>query len=233
MPRPGSLLLLAPTRPCGSRVRQHVIKHFHDLAFDPALEGTHQKAESGRQLESVLGHCQGAVDAGSCKTDFVGALALFVSATHAKIVFDLFGPTEGEFSRGRQTQGVMAQDVQISHLTTPMLYKFKSKGTGDLIMLQPNGQRMLEIIGKISAGDSDGAADKGIILPEQMPAALAALASAVAQEAADRKAALAQALERNEDPPRFEAISLRQRALPFMEMLQRCEKAGHAIVWGV
>lgn len=112
-----------------------------------------------------------------------------------------------------------------------MLYKFKSKATGDLIMLQPNGRRMLEIIGKISAGDGD--ADKGIILPEQMPAALAALTAAVSQEAADRKAALAQALERNEAPPRFEAISLRQRALPLMEMLQRCEKAGHAIVWGV
>ncbi len=114
-----------------------------------------------------------------------------------------------------------------------MLYKFKSKATGDLIMLQPNGRRMLEIIGKISNSSRESDADKGIILPEQMPAALAALAAAVAEEAADRKAALARALERNEDPPRFEAISLRQRALPFMEMLQRCEKAGHAIVWGV
>jgi len=214
-------------------VRQHVIQHFHDFALNPALEGANQKTESRCELESVLGDRQRAVDAGSCKADLVSTLALFVSATHTKIVFDLFGPTEGEFSRGRQTQGVMAQDVQISHLTTPMLYKFKSKGTGDLIMLQPNGRRMLEIIGKISAGDSDDAAGKGIILPEQMPAALAALASAVAQEAADRKAALSQALERNEDPPRFEAISLRQRALPLVEMLQRCEKAGHAIVWGV
>jgi hypothetical protein len=114
-----------------------------------------------------------------------------------------------------------------------MLYKFKSKGTGDLIMLQPNGRRMLEIIGKINQTSGDSEADKGIILPEQMLAALAALTAAVAQEAADRKAALAQALERNEAPPRFEAISLRQRALPLMEMLQRCEKAGHAIVWGV
>lgn len=212
-------------------MRQHVIEHFHDFALNPALEGANQKTESRCELESVLGHCQRTVDAGSCKTDLVGTPALFVSATHAKIVFDLFGPTEGEFSRGRQTQGVMAQDVQISHLTTPMLYKFKSKGTGDLIMLQPNGRRMLQIIGKISAGDGD--ADKGIILPEQMPAALAALTTAVAQEATDRKAALARALERNETPPRFEAVSLRQRALPLMEMLQRCEKAGHAIVWGV
>ncbi len=114
-----------------------------------------------------------------------------------------------------------------------MLYKFKSKGTGDLIMLQPNGRRMLEIIGKIGDSHGDSDANKGIILPEQMPVALAALSAAVAQEAADRKAALARALERNEDPPHFETISLRQRTLPFIEMLQRCEKAGHAIVWGV
>ena len=29
-----------------------------------------------------------------------------------------------------------------------MLYKFKSKSTADLIMLEPNGRRVLEIIGK-------------------------------------------------------------------------------------
>ena len=29
-----------------------------------------------------------------------------------------------------------------------MLYKFKSKAAGDLIMLEPNGRRVLEIIGK-------------------------------------------------------------------------------------
>ncbi|MEN9376283.1 MAG: hypothetical protein RL710_1440, partial [Pseudomonadota bacterium] len=37
-----------------------------------------------------------------------------------------------------------------------MLYKFKSKITGDVIMLQPNGRRVLEIIGKDT---QDGAAD--------------------------------------------------------------------------
>ena len=42
-----------------------------------------------------------------------------------------------------------------------MLYKFKSKTTGDLIMLEPNGRRVLEVIGK-------EAGLKGIILPEQM-----------------------------------------------------------------
>jgi len=114
-----------------------------------------------------------------------------------------------------------------------MLYKFKSKTTGDLIMLQPNGRRMLEIIGKASPAGSDNSLDKGIILPAQMPAAIAALEAALAQEEADQKAATAVAPERNQAPPRFEAVSLRQRALPFIEMLRRCEKSGHEIVWGV
>ena len=108
-----------------------------------------------------------------------------------------------------------------------MLYKFKSKTTGDVIMLQPNGQRVLEIIGK----DATGA--KGIILPEQMSAAVDALEAAIAKEESEQKAAVADALARGEPAPRFEAISLRQRALPFIEMLRRCEKAGTEIVWGV
>lgn len=111
-----------------------------------------------------------------------------------------------------------------------MLYKFKSKTTGDLIMLQPNGRRVLEIIGKETAA---GSGDRGIILPEQMPAAIAALEAAIAQEEADQKAALAAALASNQAPPRFESVSLRQRALPFIDMLRRCQQAGHEIVWGV
>jgi hypothetical protein len=66
-----------------------------------------------------------------------------------------------------------------------------------------------------------------------MAAAIAALQAAVAQEEADQQAALAEALEQQKAPPRFEAIALRQRALPFIEMLRRCEKAGKEIVWGV
>jgi len=111
-----------------------------------------------------------------------------------------------------------------------MLYKFKSKTTGDLIMLQPNGRRVLEIIGKDT---QPGTGDKGILLPEDMPAAIAALEAAMAKEDEERKTAVADALANHEAAPRFEGISLRQRALPFVEMLRRCEKAGHEVVWGV
>jgi hypothetical protein len=111
-----------------------------------------------------------------------------------------------------------------------MLYKFKSKSTGDLIMLQPNGQRMLEIIGK---DHTAATAAQGIILHEQMPDAIAALEAAIVQEEADRKAAAALAQEHDETPPIPQTVSLRQRATPFIDMLRLCEKDGAEIVWGV
>lgn len=99
-----------------------------------------------------------------------------------------------------------------------MLYKFKSKASGDLIMLEANGRRVLEIIGK-------EAGPKGIILPEQMPAAIAALEAAIVLEESNDEEAPA--------PVPGEGLGLRQRALPFIEMLQRNHKAGHEVVWGV
>ena len=105
-----------------------------------------------------------------------------------------------------------------------MLYKFKSKNTGDVIMLEPHGRQVLEIIGK-------DAGPKGIILPEQMPAALLALRAAIAQEELpERQQQLAQNAEQKSQLP---AIALRHRALPFMQMLEACYRQGDSVVWGV
>jgi Domain of unknown function (DUF1840) len=105
------------------------------------------------------------------------------------------------------------------------LYKFKSKAAGDLIMLEPNGRQMLEIIGK-----SDSASgSKGILLPEHMPAAITALEAAVAKD----EQAHRDAVERAEAPTLTGGISLRQRAVPFIDMLKRCHRADKEIVWGV
>lgn len=111
-----------------------------------------------------------------------------------------------------------------------MLYKFKSKVTGDVIMLQANGQRVLEIIGKHSAADPS---IKGILLPEQMPQALEALKNAVLLEEAQQKEAIEQALANHQPPPHFEAIGLRQRTTPIIDMIKQCLKADEAITWGV
>ena len=107
-----------------------------------------------------------------------------------------------------------------------MLYKFKSKAAGDLIMLEPNGRRVLEIIGKDPG-------PKGIIEPSQMPGAVAALEAAIAREEADYQAAVEDAKANGKVAPKAPDVSLRQRAVPFIDMLKRAQKAGADIVWGV
>ena len=58
-----------------------------------------------------------------------------------------------------------------------MLYKFKSKATGDLIMLEPNGRQVLRLIGKEPTA-------QGIIEVQDMPSAIQALQQAIETEAA-------------------------------------------------
>ena len=66
-----------------------------------------------------------------------------------------------------------------------------------------------------------------------MQAAIGALESAIAREEADQQAAIDEAKAKGEVPPRFDAVSLRQRAVPFIDMLRRADKEGKEIVWGV
>ena len=109
------------------------------------------------------------------------------------------------------------------------MYKFKSRAAGDLIMLEPNGRQILAILGRSDAASQA----QGILLPEQMPEAIAKLEAAV-QADEDHKAQLVkEAQAKGETPPRFEGVSLRQRALPFIEMIRRCQQADKEIVWGV
>lgn len=106
------------------------------------------------------------------------------------------------------------------------LYRFKSRETGDLVMLQPHGQRILEILGKDPSGP-------GVVMPAEMPAAVQALRAAAVAEEAEHKRLTEEAQAKGELPPNFESVSLRMRAAPFIEMLERCEKAKVEVVWGV
>jgi hypothetical protein len=100
-----------------------------------------------------------------------------------------------------------------------MIYKFKSKATGDLIMLGPHGDQVLRLMGREPAA-------QGILEPDAMASALAALQAAV-----DAEAAAAAADDTDPDQPR--AVALRQRVWPMVEMLRRAQSAGAAVVWGV
>lgn len=96
-----------------------------------------------------------------------------------------------------------------------MLYKFKCKATGDLIMLGPNGDQLLRLIGRDASG-------KGIVEPAAMPAAIAALRAAVEEDDAQR----VESAEARE-------VGLRQRVWPMIEMMKRAHAANEPIVWGV
>jgi hypothetical protein len=107
-----------------------------------------------------------------------------------------------------------------------MLYKFKSKVTGDLIMLEPNGRQILHLVGKDNQ-------PKGILLPEDMPAAVVALERAIAQDEASLEQRRQAAQAAGESLPLADTVTLRQRAIPFIDMLKQCQKAGKEVVWGV
>ncbi|MFN7123335.1 MAG: DUF1840 domain-containing protein [Hydrogenophaga sp.] len=106
------------------------------------------------------------------------------------------------------------------------LYRFKSRETGDLVMLAQHGKRLLEILGKDPSGP-------GVVMHQQMPAAIQAIRDAIVLEEADQKKQIEEAAARGDVAPVFEQVSLRMRSAPFIEMLERCEKAGVDIVWGV
>ena len=100
-----------------------------------------------------------------------------------------------------------------------MLFKFKSKNAGDVIMLEANGRKVLEVIGK-DAGAT------GIILAAQMPAAINALKEAIAVEELH-------AGNHDENVVHEDLPGLRQRAVPFIDMLERNHKAASDVTWGV
>jgi hypothetical protein len=103
-----------------------------------------------------------------------------------------------------------------------MIYKFKSKAAGDVIMMGPSGDQVLRILGKEPA-------PKGIIEPAQMPAAMKAIEDAIASDEAARK----NAQDEDDKPRKGDGISLRQRAWPLVEMMKRAHAADESIVWGV
>ena len=108
-----------------------------------------------------------------------------------------------------------------------MLYKFKSKATGDVIMLGPNGDAVMRLVGRTPAA-------KGIFEVQDLPALIATLEKAVADdEACGREP---QADDEEDKPGRGDAnsaVGLRQRVWPLVEMMRRSLAHQEPIVWGV
>lgn len=107
-----------------------------------------------------------------------------------------------------------------------MLYKFKSRAAADLIMLEPQGRQVVTLMGK-----TPGAS--GIVTVAQIPAAIAALEAAVAAEEAQAASADASEDDEATREERDNAVRLRQRVAPFIDMLRRSAAENADVVWGV
>ncbi len=111
-----------------------------------------------------------------------------------------------------------------------MLFKFKSKAASDLIMLEADARKLLKII----RGDDEV---KGIVPFADLPQAIAALESAVAQEELDRqqRAEKSRTLISGEDDETVpvHSVSLSQRAAPMLKLFKRCLSEESDVVWGV
>ena len=101
-----------------------------------------------------------------------------------------------------------------------MIYKFHSQATGDVIMLGPHGDHLLSLLGREPSA-------KGIIEVAHMPVALARIEAAIAADEARRADPGA------ENPAPEDAVSLRQRLWPMVEMIRAAQAADRPIVWGV
>lgn len=104
-----------------------------------------------------------------------------------------------------------------------MIYEFKSRATGSIIMTEPVGNALLEAIGREPSG-------QGAITTEQMPDAIAkleALSAANPPEDIDEEDMPIDELGRKVVP-----VSLSQRAFPLLDMLRTALKAGKDVTWG-
>lgn len=106
-----------------------------------------------------------------------------------------------------------------------MLYKFKSKASGDVIMLAANGDQVLRLVGREPA-------PRGIFEVDAMPALAIALVDAVVADEAARQARPPAETSPTAGDARRDGVALRQRVWPLVEMLRRCHAAGEVIVWG-
>lgn len=98
---------------------------------------------------------------------------------------------------------------------------FQSEVGADVMMFDDVAQRMMELMGKEKAA-------RGVVTVQQMPEAIAALRAAIAQD----KAAHGGGGDGDgkEGAPR---VSLTQRAVPLIELLEISLARGKPVMWGV
>ena len=107
-----------------------------------------------------------------------------------------------------------------------MLYRFKSKAGADVVMLGDSGDAVLRLLGREPA-------PQGILEAATLPGLIQALEAGVAADEAQFQRAVDAAKADGQPAPRRQGVSLRQRAWPLHELMQRSQREGVDVVWGV
>ena len=110
-----------------------------------------------------------------------------------------------------------------------MIITFQSPASGDVIMFGDVAKRMMQLMGKEPS-------DKGIVTVEQLPDAIARIKAAIEEDRRDRSGRNPEDLpqtEKAEGGSSRPYVSLSQRALPLLELLEWSLKKQKPVVWGV
>ena len=105
-----------------------------------------------------------------------------------------------------------------------MLYKFKSAAAGDVIMMEANGNQVLEANGREPA-------ERGVIQAKAMQDAIDKLKLAI--QASHAKASQPADERDEEDDANTDPIPFHTRAQPFLQLLEISLAEGKDVVWGV
>ncbi len=107
-----------------------------------------------------------------------------------------------------------------------MIYKFKSKAGADVIMMGPQGDQVLALLGREPSRE-------GLLAAATLAAAMGKLELAAAEDDAAFAAQQAEALAAGLSAPSREGISLRQRVWPLRELMRHSLQADQDVFWGV
>ena len=107
-----------------------------------------------------------------------------------------------------------------------MLVTFQSKATPDVVMLRDLAGYLLGAIGKRLG-------ERGVIVHDEMPAAIARLEATLDDDAKTAEEHGPNFHTTVADSPLRTATGLRQRALPFLDMLRQVQRQDEDILWGL
>lgn len=106
-----------------------------------------------------------------------------------------------------------------------MLYCFRSKAGADVLMLADSAEAVLALLGREPQ-------PRGILERADLPQLIQALEAGVAADEARRQQAQEAARLAGEPVPNRPDVSLRQRAWPLHELMQRSLRENTDVVWG-